>query len=527
MSNVAVIESVGSVDVAVTLEGSVPGGFSVDYTLPGGTADGSDYTTTGGSLTFNGDTGQTQFIHVPISPDSMVEADETFTVALSNVVPFAAEVDGTDIDASATGNVTIVNDDVAGLAVADASVIESAGTVDVTVTLVGSVQGGFSVDYTLPGGTAGASDYTQIVGALIFAGTASETQTISVPITLDGLVEADETFSVALSNVMPTVAGVDASDIDATATGTVTITDADDPPAHVSLLIRDSENDTFDSLDTLAVTFNEEVNVNTAALSLLNDTLGGSPVDLTGVVFNYHAASMTATWDFSSVAGIETAFYTVVLDATLITDNSGNPLDGDGDGTGGDDFDHALLVAARGDSDTDGDVDLSDYNRLATNFDPFGTTLSWADGNFDDDGDIDLSDYNNLAANFNPLGYARPILASPAEAGEFQVEVQASRALRVDLQANTFCLTSPDRLISNSPGANKRSALQSTTTVYHSDIPNALATAFSQYEHDRQSLGTMTASRPSARSVDLSLAEHLEQDERERVAELFAGQDDR
>ncbi|MBI85026.1 MAG: hypothetical protein CMJ81_17670, partial [Planctomycetaceae bacterium] len=525
MSNVAVIESVGSVDVAVTLAGSVPGGFSVDYTLPGGTADGSDYTTTGGSLTFHGDTGQTQFIHVPISLDSMVEADEMFTVALSNVVPFAAEIDGTDIDASATGNVTIVNDDVAGLAVADVSVIESAGTVDVAVTLAGSVQGGFSVDYTLPGGTAGASDYTQVVGALVFVGTDGETQTISVPITLDGLVEADETFSVALSNVMPTAAGVDAADIDATATGTVTITDADDPPAHVSLLIRDSENDTFDSLDTLAVTFNEEVNVNATALSLLNDTLGGSPVDLTGILFNYHAASMTATWNFTGVAGIETAFYTVVLDATLITDNSGNPLDGDGDGTGGDDFDHALLVAARGDSDADGDVDLSDYNRLATNFDPFGTTLSWADGNFDDDGDIDLSDYNILTATFNPLGYARPVVASSAVAGEFEMEDQAARVLSVDVQPSAFSLTSPDRFMTNGPGATQRNAPRDTTTVYRSETPYAFATAFAQYEHDRRSLGTLAASDSNIESMDLSLEEFLETDEIEHLAELFREQD--
>ena len=63
------------------------------------------------------------------------------------------------------------------------------------------------------------------------------------------------------------------------------------------------------------------------------------------------------------------------------------------------------LLALAGDTDGDQDIDLSDYNRLATNFAPGGTTLLWTDGDFDSDGDIDLSDYSSLASNFAPNGY--------------------------------------------------------------------------------------------------------------------------
>ena len=179
-------------------------------------------------------------------------------------------------------------------------------------------------------------------------------------------------------------------------------------PPTVTQVTRDSGNETFGSLDTLAFTFDADVNVTADALSLLNETEGAAPVDLSGIVFSYQAASRTATWDFTGVAGIDIAFYTVLLDATSITSNSGIPLDGDGDGTGGDDFGHVLLVARTGDSDIDGDVDLADYNQLATNFDPLGFTPPhrWCDANFDNDQDIDLSDYNTLVGNLAPLGYA-------------------------------------------------------------------------------------------------------------------------
>ncbi|MBP62689.1 MAG: hypothetical protein CMJ62_14310 [Planctomycetaceae bacterium] len=72
----------------------------------------------------------------------------------------------------------------------------------------------------------------------------------------------------------------------------------------------------------------------------------------------------------------------------------------------------------RGDTGLDRDIDLSDYNALAANFDPNGTygPYLWLAGNFDGDDDVDLTDCNSLAGNFNPLGYGTAAVPEPAAA---------------------------------------------------------------------------------------------------------------
>ena len=110
------------------------------------------------------------------------------------------------------------------------SVAEDAGNAVFTVTLSGDVAGGFTVDYATSDVSATAgSDYTATSGTLTFAGTDLETQIITVPITDDVLVEATETYTVTLSNVV-SVGTVTISD----ATGLGTITDNDTPPVITS-----------------------------------------------------------------------------------------------------------------------------------------------------------------------------------------------------------------------------------------------------------------------------------------------------
>jgi len=60
------------------------------------------------------------------------------------------------------------------------------------------------------------------------------------------------------------------------------------------------------------------------------------------------------------------------------------------------------------DTDLDRDVDISDFNHLATNFDPGGinaATNGHSKGNSDGDNDVDITDFNTLASNFAPGGY--------------------------------------------------------------------------------------------------------------------------
>ena len=57
-----------------------------------------------------------------------------------------------------------------------------------------------------------------------------------------------------------------------------------------------------------------------------------------------------------------------------------------------------------GDTDLDGDVDITDFNALAIRFDPLGNNVDnrWSDGNFDGDNDIDITDFNALSLHFAP-----------------------------------------------------------------------------------------------------------------------------
>jgi hypothetical protein len=298
----------------------------------------------------------------------------------------------------------------------------------------------------------------------------------------------------------------------ATARNTLRVIHQQTTPPQIVSVTRDDGNPTDGTLETLAFTFDQQVNVDVGALSLSSDSAGGAPLDMTGVAFSYDAATLTAGWDFSGAAAIDAGFYTVLVAAALVTDDSGTPLDGNADGIPGDDFSVDLLVARRGDTDTDGDVDLSDYNTLATHFDPIGTGGSylWSDGNFDADDDIDLSDYNDLATHFDPLGYDT---SSPATLADAALEPgEPERPWRVQLGSRQRLSNPP---LSNGPHGPRPTLTAARTASYEA--------AFAQYEQDRQSSGTAAGTR----WLGISLAEQLRQRETGRVRELFARQLDR
>ncbi len=75
-----------------------------------------------------------------------------------------------------------------------------------------------------------------------------------------------------------------------------------------------------------------------------------------------------------------------------------------------------LFTAVEGDADGDRDVDITDYNYLASNFDPDETTVPhpWIKGNFDSDYDVDITDYNYLASHFAPEGYGVSAIPEPS-----------------------------------------------------------------------------------------------------------------
>jgi len=73
----------------------------------------------------------------------------------------------------------------------------------------------------------------------------------------------------------------------------------------------------------------------------------------------------------------------------------------------------------RGDTELDRDVDITDFNVLASHLDPTGdgnpyNDPFWNEGNFDGDGDTDITDFNLLAANFAPDGYNSSAIPEPS-----------------------------------------------------------------------------------------------------------------
>ncbi|MDJ0892828.1 MAG: Calx-beta domain-containing protein [Gammaproteobacteria bacterium] len=196
--------------------------ITFDLTAPGGTASegaGNDYLLPGGAQITVADGAASGSYTLTVLDDALLEGTETVQLQIAN--PSDADVSiGT---ATATAN--IADDDGATVAINDLMVNEAAGNATLTVTLTGNVAGGFSVDYASSDGTANAgADYTAAAGTLNFTGTNGETQTITVTITDEDLVEANETLNVVLSNLSN--GAVSFSD----ATGLVTLTNDDNLP---------------------------------------------------------------------------------------------------------------------------------------------------------------------------------------------------------------------------------------------------------------------------------------------------------
>ncbi len=196
--------------------------FSVDYTTADGTATtgDSDYVLTANTLNFTAGGALTQTISVTINGDTAIEPNEAFAVNLANIVNGTGTTTFTD----ASGQGTITNDDAApSVSINSVSIAEgNAGTqtLTFTVTRTGGT-GAFAVDFASANGTATLADldYAANAGTLNFAG-GENSKTIDITINGDTAVEANEAFTVTLTNAT-------AGAVIGTAAGTGTISNDD------------------------------------------------------------------------------------------------------------------------------------------------------------------------------------------------------------------------------------------------------------------------------------------------------------
>ncbi|QDT89884.1 Calx-beta domain-containing protein [Gimesia algae] len=216
----------------VTTDHIVDEDVSFEFNTLAGTADTDDFdsTTSGTATILAGQSSVT--IDVEVIGDTIVEMDEQFTLELSSLISGGRNVqfEGGESTLQATG--TITNEDTASITIIQSDVSHYEGTdglttdFDFTVRLSNAVQGGFDLAYTTNDGSATITDndYIDNDSTLSFAGTANETQTITVQVNHDAVVEPDETFDLLLGALSNLNIAIDTDDItiqSAAATGTI------------------------------------------------------------------------------------------------------------------------------------------------------------------------------------------------------------------------------------------------------------------------------------------------------------------
>ena len=199
-----------------------------------------------------------------------------------------------------------------------------------------------------------------------------------------------------------------------------------------------------DLLNTFAVAFDQDVNVSSGDLIIRNDTLG-TIVATSSVGFSYDAATLTATWDFSSLV-LDPAFYTFELSDSITGVVSGLALDGDSDGTAGGSYLEEVYVAIVGDANLDGSVDvLVDAFVVVANLNTT-TDLGFLAGDFTGDGQVTVVDdafilVANLGRDVRPPATA--LLGSSIVQSKVSLPVQEVKYLAMPVD---WCRTDVDEL---------------------------------------------------------------------------------
>ncbi len=322
----ALSESTTPANFTVTLSVASTLTVTVDYSTANGTATaGADYTAVSGTLTFApGET--TKTINVPITSDTLDEANETYFVNLSNAS------NSTILDGQGQGTIND-NDNEPSLSINDASVAEGDnGTTNATFTLSLSAASGqiVTVNYATADGTATAgSDYQTATGTVTF-NPGETTQTVSIPVNGDTTFEPNETFFVNLTT--PTNATI------ADNQGQGTITNDDAAPPVPAFLINDVSIAEGNS-GTKTLDFTVSVSMNPAqAVSVDYATADGTATAPT----DYQAASGTVTFNpgdpLSKTISVTINGDTLVeSDETFfvnLTNPSGNSIIADNQGVG-------------------------------------------------------------------------------------------------------------------------------------------------------------------------------------------------
>ena len=200
-SSYAVTEA-GQALVSVIRSNGSFGAVTVDYaTADGSAVSGSDYVASSGTLSWADGESGSKTVSISSLSDIENETDETFQLSLSNASGNASIV------TPSNATITIQNVETPGEISLDANSYTVTETGQVTASAIrsGGSFGAIAVDYTTSDGSAIAgNDYTASNGTLSWSDGEMGSKQIVVAILDDFAVEADETFSIKLSNLTGT-----------------------------------------------------------------------------------------------------------------------------------------------------------------------------------------------------------------------------------------------------------------------------------------------------------------------------------
>ena len=197
----SVLESATNITITIARVGGSLGQVEADLISVdiGSAIGGIDYGIVNAHLIFaDGETIKT--VVVGITNDSLVETNELFQLALTNVVG------GAVLNENSVTYVTIINDDSeVGFTFPAFNVNEKVvgGNAIIGVVRAGATNDTVTVNYAtvpIPGGALPNIDFTPVIGQLRFL-PGQTNLTFSVPILDDALVEGNESFTVILSNL--------------------------------------------------------------------------------------------------------------------------------------------------------------------------------------------------------------------------------------------------------------------------------------------------------------------------------------
>ena len=352
VADVSVFEdsTTNTIQVAVSVDNAVQGGFTVDFSTEDISAlvGNSDYVATSGTLNFTGTTGESRIINIDIVGDADVELDEAFSINLSNVV----RLDGSSpaqIDISDTGSVTILNDDI-DLSLEAALVdVQNEGTgFTNTIFTYEVTRSGFitnstvdtTVEFAVTGSGANPATADDFVGGAFPTGTVTfgpndATATITVAVAADSLVEFDESFTLTLNNAASADANLNTLEIISTsATGSILNDDTAEVTVNDVFVQEPDLGSTSQAVFTLSLSqpASEAITVNVTTSDGTATTANNDFVPTTQTV-TFPAGQTTATFSVDiigdNVIELDENFFVTLSEPTFAGDaGNGDTLTG-------------------------------------------------------------------------------------------------------------------------------------------------------------------------------------------------------